>query len=252
MSRITSMKPIRRTTLAAILALGVAGHPALAQIPAPPQQAKPAPAATAAAPLSSASAATSTADIRDIRGPKRLGAGWTLPIVVLAGLLVGGAAYGSYAWSRRRRAPLPRTPAEVALARLAAAQALIEAGAGREFSIEVSSIVRDYIETQFEVRAAHRTTDEFLHDLLDAAARFDPAQRALTAHRDSLAGFLETCDLAKFGGWNLSAADMETLRAGALRFVSESAPAAAAPAAAPGASRPSSTASTTYAAFPST
>jgi len=249
MSCITRMKRINHITLAAILVLGVAGHAALAQAPATPQRTA---AATTAGAASSATAPAAAPDIRDIRGPKRLSTGWMLPMVVLAGLLVGGAAYGSYAWSRRRRAPLPRTPAEIALARLADAQALIEARAGREFSIEVSSIVRDYIETQFEVRAAHRTTDEFLHDLLDSAAGFDPALRALTQHRDNLAGFLETCDLAKFGGWNLSAADMETLRAGALRFVSESAPAAAAPAAAPGASRPSSTASATYAAFPST
>jgi hypothetical protein len=128
-----------------------------------------------------------------------------LPMVVLAGLLVGGAAYGSYAWSRRRRAPLPRTPAEIALARLADAQALIEARAGREFSIEVSSIVRDYIETQFEVRAAHRTTDEFLHEL---AAQADSP---LAAHRETFIPFLEHCDLAKFARWNLPECRLESM-----------------------------------------
>jgi hypothetical protein len=197
------LHPMRGVTraAAAMLALILAGHAAQAQAPA----------------HAPAAAHASTADIRDIRGPKPLSGDWTVPLMVLAGLLTGAAAYGSWFWSRRR-ARLPRSPAEIALERLVAAQDLIEVQNAREFSIEVSGIVREYIEQQFQVRAVQRTTDEFLHDLVDSS------HRALTAHRGTLDGFLETCDLAKFGGWNLSAADRETLRAGAVRFVTESAP----------------------------
>jgi hypothetical protein len=187
---------------AAMLALILAGHAAQAQAPTHAR---------------AAAAHASTADIRDIRGPKPLHGDWTLPLIVVAGLLTGAAAYGSWFWSRRRTR-LPRSPAEIALERLVAAQGLIDVQNGREFSIEVSGIVREYIEQQFQVQAAHRTTDEFLHDLVDSS------HRALTAHRGTLEGFLATCDLAKFGGWNLSAADRETVRAGAVRFVTESAP----------------------------
>jgi len=194
-------------------------------------------------------------EIRDIRGPKPLDGSWTVPVIVVLGLLTGAAAYGSWLWSRRR-GRLAQTPAEAALARLAAAQVLIDAQNGRAFSIEVSGIVRDYIEQQFAVRAAHRTTDEFLHDLVEPALP-DAAHRVLAAHRGTLAAFLETCDLAKFGGWNLSAADMQTLSAGAMRFVTESAPT---PADSPlqtsqetsTSPSPASPARNSYAAFPST
>ncbi len=213
---------MNRSPMLATLALLLAGHAAEAQPPAPQAAAD---------------------EIRDIRGPKPLGGNWAVPVIVALGLLTGAAAYGYWLWSRRR-AHLPRTPVELALARLAAAQTLIDAQNGREFSIEVSGIVREYIEQQFAIRAAHRTTDEFLHDLVEPALP-DAAHRALAAHSGNLSAFLETCDLAKFGGWTLSAADMRTLSAGAMRFVSQSAPT---PADSPQATPPRHS----YAAFPST
>jgi len=88
---------------------------------------------------------------------------------------------------------------------------------GRDFSIEVSSIAREYIESRFRVMAAHLTTHEFLHDSLGSR---DPV---LAAHRALLADFLEACDLAKFGGWNLSMSNMESMLQSARRFVVESA-----------------------------
>jgi hypothetical protein len=203
---------MNRSPIIATLALLLAGHAAEAQPPAVAQVT----AAQAPAPQAAAD------EIRDIRGPKPWGDNWSVPVIVVLGLLTGAAAYGSWLWSRRRARP-PQTPVELALARLAAVQALIDAQNGREFSIEVSAIVRDYIEQQFSLRAAHRTTDEFLHDLVEPALPAG-AHRALAAHRGNLAAFLEICDLAKFGGWNLSAADMQTLSAGAMRFVTESAP----------------------------
>jgi len=94
----------------------------------------------------------------------------------------------------------------------------MQQGLGREFSIEVSSTVREYIESRFRLMAAHRTTDEFLHDLLQST---DPV---LAAHRTLLENFLQSCDLAKFGGGNLSIETMEALLHSAQRFVVESAP----------------------------
>jgi hypothetical protein len=87
---------------------------------------------------------------------------------------------------------------------------------GRDFSFEVSSIVREFIESRFQVMAAHRTTHEFLTDSL---ASHDPV---LAANRALLADFLGSCDLAKFGGWNLSIPTMETMLQSARRFVVES------------------------------
>ena len=69
----------------------------------------------------------------------------------------------------------------------------------------VSEIVRGYIEERFQVWAAHRTTDEFLHDLLE------PSDALLAGHRVLLADFLQHCDLAKFARWNLPVEEMENM-----------------------------------------
>jgi hypothetical protein len=157
-------------------------------------------------------------DIRDIRGPKPLDAGWQTPLMVAAVLLAAAGAYGAWVWYKRRRRPYVQTPFEIARDRLERARELMQHARAREFSIEVSSTVREYIENRFRVMAAHRTTDEFLRDLLEST---DPV---LAANRAVLAEFLEACDLAKFGGWNLPLPNMEALLQSAQRFVVESAP----------------------------
>lgn len=162
-------------------------------------------------------AIASSEDIRDIRGPKPIPSPWVIPLMVLAGLLVAGSGYAAWRWDSRRQHTAAKLPSEIALERLQQARALMHPSGGRKFSIEVSSIVRDYIEIRFRVMAAHRTTDEFLHDLLESG------DSLLAAHRDLLADFLQLCDLAKFGGWNLPHVDMEAMLHGARRFVIESA-----------------------------
>jgi hypothetical protein len=171
-----------------------------------------------AAPAASAAGATAAADdIRDIRGPKPFASPWVLWALVGGGILAVLSAYALWRWIKRRRnAPEP-SDVEVALGRLEAARTLMQPGRAREFSIEVSGIVREYIERRFHVMAAHRTTHEFLHDLVLSA---DPA---LAAHRDLLGEFLESCDLAKFGGWNLNIDQMSTMLEGARRFIQSAA-----------------------------
>jgi hypothetical protein len=130
--------------------------------------------------------------------------------------LVSGGGYAAWRWDRRRQHGIAKLPSQIALERLEQARTLMHPSGGREFSIEVSSIVRDYIETRFRVMATHRTTDEFLHDSLESA------DSSLAAHRELLADFLQSCDLAKFGGWNLPSLQMEDMLQGARRFVIES------------------------------
>ena len=89
----------------------------------------------------------------------------------------------------------------------------MRADTARQFSIEVSDAVRDYIEQRFHAMAAHRTTHEFLHDLLGSS------DTLLAEHRTLLADFLNLCDLAKFAGWQLSAQEMETMHSRARAFV---------------------------------
>lgn len=163
------------------------------------------------------------ADIRDIRGPRHIPSVWTLPLLLAGGALLASGAYAAWRLSRRRKPQRVKLPFELALTRLEHARALMHPENGRAFSIEVSDAVREYIERRFCVMATHRTTHEFMHDLLGAP------DGLLAAHRALLADFLNLCDLAKFAGWHLSMQDMQTLHQSAREFVLETGRTGAAP-----------------------
>jgi hypothetical protein len=135
---------------------------------------------------------------------------------IAAGVLVAIAGYAG--WRRLRRPPPPRRLElfEIALQRLEDIRSLMHPSTVREFSIAISDIVRQYIEVQFMVTATHRTTEEFLRDLLESS------NAALAAHRSLLAEFLNQCDLAKFAGVSLSRQILESLHRSARSFVTES------------------------------
>ena len=152
-------------------------------------------------------------DIRDIRGPKHIPSPWLWPLWLAGGAALAALLYAAWRWNQRRALIAALLPYEIALAKLEAARALMQPENAREFSITVSEIVRQYIEVRFQVWAARRTTEEFLHDLID------PSDVSLAHHRDLLADFLRHCDLAKFARWVLSAEEMETMLQSARSFV---------------------------------
>lgn len=154
-------------------------------------------------------------DIRDIRGPIHGVPLWVSVAVIVAVALLALAAYGFWRWRRRRRQRV--LPFELALQRLEGIRLLMTPASAREFSIAVSDIVRGYIEQRFDVIATHRTTEEFLHDLLETP------QPSLARHRGLLAGFLQQCDLVKFGGASLAQQDIDSLHDSARGFVLETA-----------------------------
>jgi hypothetical protein len=156
-------------------------------------------------------------DIRDIRGPKFIFPPWFLPAVIAATALLALSAYGIWRWLRRRRRPRVLLPFEIALQRLEEMRALMRPSEAREFSIAVSDVVRRYIEDRFGVTATHRTTEEFLHDLLESS------HAPLARHRALLAEFLQQCDLVKFAGMSLTLQNMESLHHSARAFVLETA-----------------------------
>jgi Domain of unknown function (DUF4381) len=176
---------------------------------------------SAAAPPSAAVGATApdvaaADDIRDIRGPKGI-----FPLWQVAALLAGGAlliigGYAVWRWTQRRGSPRAQQLFEIALQRLEEIRALMQPSSVREFSIAISDIVRRYIEDEFKVTATHRTTEEFLHGLLESS------NASLAAHRNLLAQFLQQCDMAKFAGVGLSMQIMESLHQSARSFVIES------------------------------
>jgi len=158
---------------------------------------------------------TSAEDIRDIRGPKSVASPWLVPAVAAGAALLAMAGYAAWRWKQRRGLPRKLLPFEIALQRIEALRPLMQPSSVREFSIAISDIVRGHIEQAFSVTATHRTTEEFLRDLLDSS------NASLAAHRNLLAEFLHRCDVAKFAGVSLSRQIMESLCASARSFVIE-------------------------------
>ena len=103
---------------------------------------------------------------------------------------------------------------EDALAELAKARSLIQAGNSRAYSIEVSNIVRRYIERRFGIFAPRRSTEEFLGEAA-ASAKLEPV------HRKLLAEFLGTCDFLKFARARAELNELEAQHQAAVRFVTE-------------------------------
>jgi hypothetical protein len=162
-----------------------------------------------------------TNDIRPIRPPVEIPSGWewlwwTLGVIVGVALLIIAIA-----WFRRwlNKAPAQRVEIEPphirARRRLEAAGRLLSDP--RAFCSEVSDTLRLYLEERFQLRAPERTTDEFLRDLQNTNVLSEN-------QKQSLARFLQQCDLVKFARFEPPEAELLELRNYALRLVDETAP----------------------------
>ena len=162
----------------------------------------------------------SATDIRDIKPPEELPFDWT-PYVLAAGALALVAALCGVLFflvnRPRRRRLVPSRPAhEIALAALnrLRVQRLVEHGRFEEYYIQLSAIVRAYLEDRFRLRAPEMTTEEFLG--VTAAD-----SRLIAAHRRLLTEFLSQADLVKFARHLPSLHDSEAAYEAARRFVEE-------------------------------
>ncbi|HUF76174.1 MAG TPA: BatD family protein [Longimicrobiales bacterium] len=140
-------------------------------------------------------------EIRDIRGP--LGIPMSLLrmlLLILVPLLILALLYtvARRLRSRDEDEPRPALPTlerpahEIALESLAALEAsgMLERGEVKEYHIEVSDILRTYVERRFHVDALEMTTREVLVGLEGAGVD--------ESFRDGLAAFLDQCDMVKF------------------------------------------------------
>jgi hypothetical protein len=154
-------------------------------------------------------------DIRDIRAPRADRSEWLLP-AALAGL--GAlAVLGYWLWRRRRATSRPLSPLEQAEARLEAIRALMRPADSARFAIEISALVREYVEQRFAIAATLLTSEEFLRQIRASS------QPALVSQRARLLEFLQQCDLAKFAGVRFTPEAMAALHRDAGVFLRETA-----------------------------
>jgi hypothetical protein len=136
-----------------------------------------------------------------------------------AGLILAAAAAGFFltrAWRRRAAVQAKVSAYDVAMARLAA---LDQAGApdgavADAWYVELSSVVRRYLEDRYGVRAPELTTEEFLLEAQRMAALSAP-------HRDMLSAFLAGCDRVKFAGHHPEATESRGALAQARAFIED-------------------------------
>jgi hypothetical protein len=133
-------------------------------------------------------------------------------------LLVGGALALLWVYARRRRRRVRRRNAyEIARARL---DALLARDVPRDeaaiaaFFVDISAIVRRYLEDRFEVRAPELTTEEFLTVTGDSGV-------LSREHQGLLRDFLKQADLVKFAGVSAGEVEIGASIESAARFLEE-------------------------------
>ncbi|MBP6629423.1 MAG: hypothetical protein KBG28_14630 [Kofleriaceae bacterium] len=135
---------------------------------------------------------------------------WWVWAAAGAGALVVIGAVGWWVRGRRRRVVAAKVSAyQVALRRLLALEAagLPDAGAVDGWFVELSGVVRQYLEGRYDIRAPELTSEEFLQ----VAAR---SPELADEHRVLLQQFMERCDRVKFAGYRPDGDEsLATLRA---------------------------------------
>ncbi len=137
-------------------------------------------------------------DIKDIRPPVYFPADHSLLIAAACALIAAGLFILARYLLRRYRKPKADEPVkrpahEIAYAALEElkGRGLPARGMIREYYLQLSNIVRRYIENRFNVRAAEMTTEEFLFTMKNSEI-LDSGQK------DMVKIFLELSDMVKF------------------------------------------------------
>ncbi len=148
-------------------------------------------------------------DIRDIKGPVGLPSKYTFLLYTLIAIIVALLAAATFMYIRNRRLAkaaemASRLPHETAYERLRALKAKGLPGKGRieEYYVELSNIVRCYLEDRFNLRAPEMTSEEFLSGLKEE-------EKLSRAHKALLKEFLFHCDLVKFAKYGPSPNEMD-------------------------------------------
>jgi hypothetical protein len=160
-------------------------------------------------------------DIRDIKPPIDISDGsrsmwWAVIVItlIIAAILI-------WRWLKNRKKNIilpPPVPAHLR-AKRKLEDALAFIAEPKRFCTLVSDTARFYLEERFEFRAPERTTEEFLRELAGT-------KLLLPEQKESLGGFLASCDLVKFAKYEPGEKELRELHASALRLVEETEPVA--------------------------
>ena len=139
---------------------------------------------------------------------------WVWPTAIAVGVLL---IIGLIVWRLYLKKKLPFQehvipPETVAREGLEASRRLLDEGLYKEFVIEVSRVLRVYIEDRFTLRAPHLSTEEFLFEAERSDVLTDDWQK-------SLGDFLFQCDRVKFALANTEQPRMEKLYSTAEQFI---------------------------------
>lgn len=135
--------------------------------------------------------------------------------LVFVAVFVGLSVLGLIVWligRRRKPAPPPKLPRQIALEELDRISGEIERVSPYQFSIRVSDILRKYVTQQYGVPATRQTSIEFLTAVAKASP-FSEEEASL------LEDFLNRCDLIKFARYDATTSDSKLLLDEAIRFV---------------------------------
>jgi hypothetical protein len=166
---------------------------------------------------------TATQTLRDIRGhqsPAVPGSLWYWLFPVAAVVIFAVLLWRSQGTDASRADIPQRLPHIAAADRLDALDrsGLIERREFHPYFVELSDILRQYVEARFSLHAPDRTTEEFLSDMRQTPLLNDD-QKA------TMGRFLRAADMVKFAKHNPEVTDAQEAMVVARRFVDETAPA---------------------------
>jgi hypothetical protein len=138
---------------------------------------------------------------------------WIVPAALL---VLAGAAFGVRRYRRAAARRVRVSAFDVAMQKLSALESrgLPDGAQTDGWYVDLSAIVRRYVEDRFAIRAPELTTEEF----------FREARRSLdlgSDHRDLLGSFLVLCDRVKFAAHRPLAAESKEALSTARRFLDE-------------------------------
>ena len=160
-------------------------------------------------------------DIRDIKAPLGIPSIYAIFVffllAILAILLItAGVLYIRKRQVREKSFVRVKTPYEIAYERLRelAEAHLPEKGKIKEYYIELSGIIRYYLEARFNLRAPEMTTEEFL-------VKLRTEDELIPEHKNLLREFLSHSDLVKFARYGPSVREIDLSFKSAKRLIDQ-------------------------------